>query len=249
MQRHLTFEGGYNIRDLGGYPTQDGRQTRFNILIRSGGLDKTSPAGQEQLIAHGIRTIIDLRDDWEIKKYGHPFTDSQRVTYLNLPLIGDALTADESWTDETSDLTEMHEFYTRYLARCQPQIGKIITAMVDRESPTLFHCYAGKDRTGIIAALILMAMNVSEETIIEDYAVSEVQLADIIAQRCAAIEAQGGDVTRMMARVKKNFASQPQTMMITLATLKEQYGSAVEYLAQCGVTAAQLETLKARFLE
>src|SRR5689334_13916500 len=79
MTHQLDIEGGYNIRDLGGYPTKDGRTTQPHRLIRSGNLDKMSARGQQQLIDYGVKTIIDVRDEWEAQHFPNPFVQSGRV--------------------------------------------------------------------------------------------------------------------------------------------------------------------------
>src|SRR4051794_21580399 len=93
----LSIEGGYNIRDLGGYPTQCGRVTQPGILIRAGNLDQVTPHGAQQLLALGARAIVDIRDEWETEQFPDVFARSAAVKYANLPFLGARLSATERW--------------------------------------------------------------------------------------------------------------------------------------------------------
>gem|GEM_PF-4286360 len=99
-----------------------------------------------------MKTIIDLRDKWEVEKHPNVFSQATSLTYRHLPLIGNAF-ADRRVNE--SPHTEMHEIYAQYVTHCQPQIGAILGAIAESDGCTLFHWHAGKDRTGIIAALVL----------------------------------------------------------------------------------------------
>src|SRR5689334_817200 len=146
----LSIEGSYNVRDLGGYPTTDGRAIRSQMLIRAGNLDKLTNTGQQQLIDYGVRTIIDLRDEWEVRRYPDKFARSTAVTYLNIPFLGDNYVEEEP----ARIVITVQDIYCVYLDNCQPQIGAIVTAIAEHPSAIVFHCHAGKDRTGIIAGLV-----------------------------------------------------------------------------------------------
>lgn len=243
-ERHIVLEGGYNVRDLGGYPTQDGRVTRWKVLLRSGNLDKISPTAQQILVDYGVKTIVDLRDDWEVERYPNVFAQATAVTYRHLPLIGNTLADRDAQRKEEGSGIEMHLFYARYIAECQPRIGAIISAIADSEGCALFHCYAGKDRTGIIAALILSAMGVSADVIAEDYGLSETHISHLLERRRAQAAATNLDVTRF----ERIYAAKPHTMLTLLTSIAEQYGDARSYLAQCGVSRSQLDRLQARFV-
>lgn len=243
-ERHLILEGGFNVRDLGDYPTQDGRVTQWKTLIRAGNLDKISPAAQQQLVDYGLKTIIDLRDEWEVESYPNPFIQSDHVSYVNLPLIGNALADSDAWKSEKGSYTEVHELYARYLTHCQPQIGAIIEALADSENCTLFHCHAGKDRTGIIAALVLGAVGVSNVVVAQDYALSEDQIMHLREEWREYAMEHGQD----MARFERLHAAKPHTILTMLSALKEHYGDVAGYLASCGVSQSQIERLQVRFV-
>src|SRR4051794_18617227 len=130
--RNLTVEGAYNVRDMGGYPTTDGHSTRWNIFIRAGNLDKVSPDGCQYLNDYGLKTVIDLRDEWEVGKYPNVLAHAENMHYVNLPLIGNRLSQDEGWKSASEKHQHLHEHYTYYLDHCQPQIAAIFSAMVER---------------------------------------------------------------------------------------------------------------------
>jgi protein-tyrosine phosphatase len=177
MVHQLEVEGGYNIRDLGDYPTQDGHSTRRGVLIRGGNLQNLSGMAQQQIMDYGVKTIIDLRDEWETQSFRNPFVQSSTITCLNLPLIGNTLSANPTWKADTQNYTALYELYAKYLDHCQRQLGTIVSAIAENSFATLFFCHAGKDRTGIVAALLLGAVGVPDVAIAEDYALGLWELA------------------------------------------------------------------------
>src|SRR5258708_12481668 len=106
--RPLTVEGSYNGRDLGGYPTQDGRTTRPGILIRAGNLAQVTPAGAQQLLGFGAKTIIDIRDEWEAEKYPDVFAQSTAVKYANLPFIGNSQSSTRTFNARTQPFPRLN---------------------------------------------------------------------------------------------------------------------------------------------
>ncbi len=242
--RNLSIEGSYNVRDLGGYATGDGQSTRWHTFIRAGNLDKVSAAGSKQLIDYGVKTIIDLRDEWEVESYPNVFAQASDVQYINLPLIGNRLSWDENWKAASEKYSQLHELYSTYLDECQPQIGAIMAAIAESTAGTVFHCHAGKDRTGLIAALVLGAVGVADEAIAADYAQTNDQIAPLVAEwRSYALKHN-----RDMADFERDSASAPQTMIDTLSHLRARYGGVTAYLAGCGVTEGQLKQLHSGFV-
>jgi protein-tyrosine phosphatase len=242
--RHLPIAGGFNIRDLGGYPTQDGRTTRPGILIRAGNLDQVSPAGAQQLLGFGAKTIIDIRDEWEAEKYPDVFAQSTAVKYTNLPFIGTSLSSSENWKTRTHAYGRLNELYEIYLNACQAQIAAIITALAESEPAAVFHCHAGKDRTGLVSALLLDAAGVPAQVIAEDYAETSLQITELVAGWRAAAQEQGQD----MEQFTRDTGAVSGTMFRTLNHLEQRYGGAKDYLLQCGVNTHRLNDLMGRFV-
>ena len=225
MVYRLDVQGTYNIRDLGGLPIVNGGMTRRHKFIRAGNLDQLPLSSQKQLIDYGVKTVIDLRDEWEVQQYPNVFAQSSDVTYRNLPLIGDHLTHSDAWEEKTKHYTELHELYCNYIDYCQTQIGAIMTTIAQSESTTIFHCYAGKDRTGIIACLLLGALGVSDHLIANDYSQSNHEITHLIEQwRDYAIQ-HGQD----MQQHERDSASKTTTMLKTLTYIRQQYGTISNY--------------------
>jgi len=249
LERHqlhtINVTGTYNVRDLGGYRTTTGSQTKGHMMLRSGNLDKIPISSQKQLIDYGIRTVIDIRDEWEAENYPNVFVDSSQINYLNLPLIGDRLSNDVRWRSETENYVHLHELYIHYLEHCQIQIANIFTAIVQSKIATLFHCHAGKDRTGLMTALLLSAVGVANHDIAMDYSLSSQQIPHLIHEwRQYAIK-HGQD----MEQFDRKVASKPETMLEMLNFIQNQYDNTVTYLHSCGISNTIVEQIQERFLE
>ena len=243
--RNLTVEGCTNVRDLGGYPTADGRSTRWQVLVRAGNLSSMAGDGYRQLSDFGIKTIVDLRDPSELVESPNGWVQTSDMDYLNLPLFGDDFSQSEIWKDTSRGHQHLHQHYTYYLDHCQAQIGAIMGAVIEYTPGLLFHCWMGKDRTGLIAGLLLGAVGVPDEVIVEDYALTSEHYAALIPDwRTRAIE-RGEDT----AIFDRDVSSEPRTMVETLAYLGVKYGGVKEYLAACGVSAGEIGVLRKRFVE
>ncbi len=242
MDRVIQVEGGFNVRELGGYATSEGRVTNARTLLRAGCLDKLSEAGQQQLIDYGVKTIIDLRDEWEVQEFPNVFAQSTAVKYVHLPLVPSKIS--DAIKPEIDQFATLHEVYGTYLDRCQPQIGAIFTTIAESESTIVFHCYAGKDRTGIVAGLLLSIAGVDDAVIAEDYAETKPHVAHLVASWREWSVKSGHD----MVRFERDIGAESHTMIGMLAALRERYGGAASYLETCGVTAIQLEDLRGRLI-
>lgn len=244
MPIHLQFEGGYNFRDLGEIQTRDGKMTKRGVFIRCGNLDRLSEAAQEQLIQYGVKTVIDLRTVWECENYPNVFAKSQHLQYKNLPLILDKLGDEPEFRKKSDNLEHLHEVYRLYIDHCQAEIGAIFIAIAESDGATVFHCYAGKDRTGVIAAMLLALVGVDDEAIAADYAETNAQIAHLVTQWFEDAARENRD----MRKLKRNSGAEPETILDTLAYIRETYGGVAEYLQGCGVSLAQLEQIRARFV-
>jgi protein-tyrosine phosphatase len=241
----ITVTGTYNVRDLGGYITVHGTQTKRQMLIRSGNLDKIPVSSQRQLIDYGVTTVIDIRDEWEAEHYPNVFANSSTIKYLNLPLIGDALSNDETWQRESENYIFLHELYINYLERCKSQIKAIFTAISQSKSTTIFHCHAGKDRTGIITALLLSSLGVQDHDIAEDYSLSNQQITHLIADWREYAVQKGQDMKHFEVKI----ASSPETIIEMLNYIQKKYGSTAGYLQSCDISDDVINQLQGHFTE
>jgi protein-tyrosine phosphatase len=234
--RQIEIEGSWNVRDLGGYPSEGGRSTRWRVLVRAGNLDKVTPVGQQALLDYGIRTIVDLRAPEEVEQYPDVFAKSTHVVYRHLPILRNGY---------ANGYVSLGRLYTGYLDTYPEEVGKIISAVSESEPGTLLHCHAGKDRTGIVTALLLGAVGVPDEVIAEDYALTSAKIAHLIAEWREHAQKHGSD----MERFEHDVSADAATMLATLEHLRHRYGGVTEYLRICGVPVEDLQQLTERLLE
>ncbi|MBA3874627.1 MAG: tyrosine-protein phosphatase [Anaerolineae bacterium] len=245
MNRILSVEGIINVRDLGGFPTEDGYSTRWKVFVRAGDTCKASSEGRQTLHQYGIKTIIDLRDESEVEDFPNSWVQTSDMGYVHLPLFGDQLSKSEVWQTTSEKHQYLHEHYTYYLDHCQPQIAAIFGAVIESVPGVLFHCFMGKDRTGLIAGLLLGVVGVPAEVIADDYAQTGQHYAELIPQW----RAKGVERGENMAIFDRDVASAPETMVETLAYISTRYGGVEDYLVGCGVGVDQIGTLRERFVE
>ncbi len=239
-QRHIRLEGAYNVRDVGGYSTLDGRVTQWRRLLRADSLHRLTAEDQQRLRDYGVRTIIDLRLPFEVKHNPNVFARADDVRYVNLPLI-----TERSETSIESRAGSVGELYRLMLDECQEPIRQTLATMAETDAPVLVHCFVGKDRTGLIAALALGAAGVPVETIADDYALSAPLTVSLIAEIRATLIRLGYGI----ARFDRLSPAPREAMISTMAHLNERYGGVEAYLAAIGLTAAQRDGLRRLLLE
>jgi protein-tyrosine phosphatase len=239
FDRHVAIAGTFNVRDLGGYAACQG-QTRWRQLLRADGLHRLDAAGMAALADEGVRTVIDLRRDHELESHPNPFRNHPDVAYHNVSLF------------EALDPTAMTggdvllDLYLAALTTRHGPIAQVLTLIADApEGIVLFHCTAGKDRTGLIAALILALAGVETAEIVEDYALTGPMIAPLLETFIADAIARGRDVEAF----RPLLACDPQTMAATLAFLIDNHGSVEAYLASIGLDNDTVGRLKARLAE
>ena len=246
--RLLRWEACYNARDLGGYATADGGRTRWGAFVRADNLRRLTPSGRTALLDYGVRTVIDLRRTAELEidpnPFAEPTTDTALPMYRNLPLGLDADSAGIAAVAAAGagEDASMLELYRRVFDHYWCGIAGVMAAIVRApEGAVLFHCHAGKDRTGLIAALLLALAGVPEPTIAEDYALSQACLKPIYDERLN----QEPDAEKR-ARLGEMLSAVPETMLSFLEHLNTRHGGAERYLLAAGVAAADVERLRRR---
>ena len=246
--RRLHWDACYNVRDLGGYATADGGRTRWGAFVRADNLSRLTPVGQSALLDYGVRTIIDLRRAFELtidlNPFAMPSDQTRELTYLNLPLgLGadcDGILAVQA-AEEGDDATLL-ELYRRVLDHYGRGIAHVMTAIAAAPAgAVLFHCHAGKDRTGMVAALLLALSGVPNATIAEDYALSQGYLQPLFEQWLS----QEPDPAKR-ERLAAMLGAAPATMLGVLAHLDQRHGGAARYLRAAGVAEADLARLQQR---
>lgn len=241
--RHIPLAGTYNLRDLGGYATPAGT-TVWRRVLRADGLHRMGPEGAAGLAALGVRTVIDLRRDHELAAQPNPVREHPGIAYLNVSLF-DRLDVVEAHAPEGEEAGNvLLGLYCQTLAQRGAEIREILETIAAAEGVVLFHCTAGKDRTGVIAALLLALAGVGREDIVADYALTGAQIAPLIATVLKNAEARGED----MVRYKALLECRPETMVAFLDHLEAVHGGVERYLASVGLDAAAVARLRARLL-
>jgi len=228
--------GAYNFRDVGGLPAAAG-STRRGVLYRSGSLAHLGDEGRATIASLHLRRIIDLRDGTEVERQPS-LIDGLDVERLSVPVF---LGSSATFYDDDLSITDM---YRMIIGESRERVIRVVRGIVE-DQPVLVHCTAGKDRTGVSAALILDAVGVARDAIVADYASS--------AQNLAGPWAEGmlGMITRMgapttPALVQLVTGTPPEAIEQALAWVDEHFGGSVAYLQSGGLTDAQLAALRGR---
>lgn len=241
-KRHLPVEGAFNIRDLGGYQTRAGTPIPWRRFLRSDSLHRIAPQEISRLHDEGLRAVIDLRTSAEVAAAPNPFAAYPDVRYLNLPLFDDLSPQALSRAAQEGD----HPLFTFYMTALETRgdaICAILTEMAQiDDGAVLFNCTAGKDRTGIIAALLLGIAGVRREQIIADYALTAEFIPELVAEFLDISRANGGD-TESYARMLESPA---ETLAATMDAIRAKYGTFRSYLQSIGLPEDVRLTLRAR---
>jgi protein-tyrosine phosphatase len=239
--RHLDWEGCYNARDLGGLPTLDGGNTRWQAVIRSDLPGRLTAKGRQALLDYGVRTIIDLRPPREAQEAPSAFMEPTAGTddpiYLNLPL--------EKYYPHVSALIQKAqtraEAYCIILDHYPDAVAEIMRAIASAPpGGVVIHCHAGTDRTGIVSGLLLSLAGVPVNRIAADYAVSQIRLQPLYKKHAtiASDEENLGFWSRPTATA--------DMMHAMMAHVEGTYGGVRQYLEQAGLSPAELTRLKGR---
>lgn len=249
-QRHVGLEGGSNFRDIGGYPTADGRTVRWGRVYRSATLNALTPADVATIEALGLRVVYDLRALEESEASPSILPEGLRVEQL--PIGGSAanikglsdLVVDGKLTDIPDDF--LMRVYSAMIDSAAPTFGRLLTGLADPDGlPALFHCTAGKDRTGMVAALLLSVLGVDDETILDDYVLSATHYSQ---RQMAKLRARAGsDVD--VDRYRIVFDAPRDSMAAALGIMRSRHGSLEGYLRDEGsLTDATLDQLRTLLL-
>jgi protein-tyrosine phosphatase len=238
--RRLVWEGMLNARDLGGYRTASGRETCWGAVVRSDKLTALTPAGRETLISYGVRSIVDLRLPDEVAEQPNPFAEpgAHGISYANVSFVDPAAAPQK-------DVTTLAEGYKRMLDRFRGEVAAVMAAIAGAPpGGVLVHCAAGKDRTGLIAALLLGLVGVDPETIAADYALS----AECLRPRDEEWLRNGPGERAEREQWLRGNAPTVEVMLAVLDHLTERYGGVEAYLLEVGVTPDDLARMRARLL-
>ena len=238
--RLLDWEGGLNARDLGGYGTGDGRETRWGAVVRSAALGGLTGAGRAALADYGVRAIVDLRLPGELDREPNPFAEpgDHGIVYTNVSILDPA-------AGFPPDTITLAENYLWSLEKFSGLVATAVAAVAEApEGGVLIHCAAGKDRTGLISALLLGLVGVPAATIADDYALT----AELLRSReLEWLEHGPGERAGREAMVAR-FAPTAEVLLEVLAGLTGRWGGVEPYLLAAGVSPVDLERLRDRLL-
>lgn len=241
--RYVPLDGVANFRDLGGYPTGDGRTTRWRTLFRADGLGRLTDADVATLRPLGLRTVVDLRTPDELDTHGRFPVDDHPVRFHHLSVMDRTWDVDAARVDDLPPAEFLHRQYTTMLGENGDRFASAIALLADADAaPAVFHCTAGKDRTGLLAALVLGAIGVDRDTIVADYALTAMAMDRILSTL-----AGDPDRAAVLAAVPATFFSaEPAGMGRTLDDIERDHGTVRDYVRWLGVsddTIAHLEHL------
>ena len=256
----ITLEGANNCRDIGGYPAEGGRHVRMGALFRSDRLSALSLDDLEELGSRGIRTVVDFRAGPEIER------DRSRLwpgvtSHISLP-VGDTVDGDISMVDQIFEgrlrsvsEDDMAGLYLQMIGSYGERFAQLVAIAADVDHlPMLFHCTAGKDRSGIASALLLEALGVDRETVLDDYCLSNELRSH---QRIKELAPEFAKINIDIDDVRAILSAPRGVMSAVLAEIDDRFGrlsncsaaTGVEgYLLAHGLDPASLEMLRANLL-
>ena len=213
--RHMPLENIQNCRDLGGYPIKGGGFTKYGRLLRCGRPRASTPNDMEFFREYGIKNVFDLRGDSEAISMPSEFADYPGVNYYHFSLLE---------INPASPHMEMSmpEVYVTSLNECKGNYARLFSALSRVDAPSMFHCFLGKDRTGITAALILHLTGVYFEDIVADYRISSTYLHE-------------SDMAHL--------GSPSENITAVFEYLSRRYGSVEDYFLSAGLTSDEIDAV------
>jgi protein-tyrosine phosphatase len=234
MERHVRLEGCFNFRDLGGYRARGGAVVRPRRLYRADGPHALTDGDGGALRSLGLVSILDLRTGDEAAERGCFSHSLDPVTVFRLPMTDVLPDVDELAT--WSDPAVVAQRYREMLDQGSEAVCEALAILTDpRVYPAMMHCSAGKDRTGILSAIVLGAIGVPERTIVADYALSGPAMArfvDFLERTYPHAK------DRLAKAAPAMLAADPEAMRGLLAGLQADFGSVEGYLAHLGMAPA-----------
>lgn len=242
--RDLVWDGCINVRDLGGLPTEDGGRTRQGSVIRADSVGLLSHDGWQAVAEAGVTRIVDLRQEFEA------IDDPPRefaIDVVDVPIFEDL--DDEDWATvealaagAPTNAESQWLVYLHFLDRARHRFVAAVAAVAEApDGAVVVHCHGGKDRTGIVVALLLRLAGVPIDEIARDYALSGERLRPRTEQWFASAES-----AEELARIERIAATPTEAMQAVLEAIDEQYGSVERYLLDGGLAPDALDTARRR---
>jgi protein-tyrosine phosphatase len=247
--RYIRFEEIINFRDLGGYRNDRGRAIAWRKIFRSGELEymteKDAQCLQEEI---GLKTIIDLRSTAEVEaiKVEGPFARLS-IQRHNIPFFSKADQEKiQHFNDNWTSYSEFYVFLIKETGIGERIVNALRIIAEQANHPVMFHCVGGKDRTGVLAAMILSILGVPDREIIEDYVLTA-ETIHLLAERHENHSPEGTLTPR--ERYPFTYESPPEAMEFLINTLRQDFGSVRGYLEAQGAEASLFKRLENTLLE
>jgi protein-tyrosine phosphatase len=243
-KRKITLEAGSNFRDLGGYPTSNNKIVAWGQIYRSADISKLTDADLIHLGQLEIATVCDLRGPSELKT--NPDRIPVGVNYINLPAGSENVQTSLNYGKINSDslMQSMYSNTNFLVAKYKPMFDELLS--LKKGKALLFHCTAGKDRTGIGAALILSALDVPRTYVEADYAATNLFWKDAQERMIAMMQKSG----MPLDKAKSMIAANPLYIQTFLNTINQKFGSMSQFLkTEMKLSDTDLQKLKVRFTE
>jgi len=245
--RELAWEGCLNVRDLGGLPTQDGAETRYGRVVRADSVRQLSEAGWKAVADYGVRTVVDLRGDYELRDDppGELPLDVVHVPFMEAnqeewnAIVNEIEAAATAAPDEAEATRDVYLIFLEHF-RHNAAAGIRAVARAP-EGGVVVHCVGGKDRTGLLCAFLLHLANVGIEEIAADYALSEERLQPRFELWLAEAE-----TVAERERLRRISRTPAEAMVGVFDELDRRYGGATEFLRDAGLGDEDLELAAAR---
>jgi hypothetical protein len=239
---HLDIDGCFNVRDAGGWPTDDGGRMRRGLLYRADEPVRLTDVGRARIAELGLRAVIDLRHQSQVDR-GHLFLPTE-VTH-HIPVVDRVIDVDNP--PRFDGAADMAVLYEDMVGRGGGQLALAVDTVAETitEGPVLVHCVAGKDRTGLVVALVQAAIGVSRTAIVEEYALSD----EPTRRRRTAMLASPLPGDPPVGRAPELLWTAPaEVMALFTARVIDLHGSLAAWPAELGISDATIERLRDRLL-
>ena len=235
----VNIDSTLNLRDLGGMPISDGKVFPYKKFLRSGTLSDVNPEALEKLKEYGVTTVVDLRSVAEFRNYGSPAYDDKDIKFYNIPLfVGDP----DAEEDPTMIFLRTHylgDFYVLVMEELGTEIVKVLNILAQAKGCSLYHCAHGKDRTGIISAILYLLVGAEREHIIRNYEFSYEHIKWFLDPL----------IEKREENSKHTLRSDRINMEIMLDYIDDKFdGDICKYLIQNGMTEQEIEALRNKIL-
>ena len=243
--RRITVERAFNFRDLGGYAASEHRTVRWGLIYRADGIHRIEGGDLARVAGLGIRTVLDLRTRGELADHGRAASETIAASYRHLRLL------EQVWERDlpAAEIDAVDFLAGRYLEMLDKGASSIVTALAAMADaarlPLVFHCSAGKDRTGVLAAILLSVLGVRDDDIAADYALSR----DAMRELAEWVRTDRPESYEMMASQPPAFLDAPPLAMRGfLAGARSQHGSLTDYVRGIGFADRDVDALRSALL-